>query len=246
MNHPIFSNAFYKSHTTIKLNRYTYTLNNSSNTEDPSSISQSPQRLQQYPQVTFTQILVFPLSDLVFILVRLPIIFVICMVWIVQICLFYPHLSTLLLDLAATRPLSPFTCLCVILRPIANYIDFALIFVNSIWGKGLLLFCFLNCFLCVCPLPMMWIHCWVYIYIPIFQWWVSLFFGCLLFLPSIFLMPMECIFFFLYGAIFHNTWLSEIQSFLTKYTLKISFYFKIKSKAMRNKLKFSLTHDYYL
>ena len=50
-------------------------------------------------------------------------------------------------------------------------------------------------FLCVCPLPMMRIHCWVYIYIPIFQWWESLFFGCLLFLPSIFLMPMECIFF---------------------------------------------------
>jgi hypothetical protein len=41
-----------------------------------------------------------------------------------------------------------------------------------------------------------------YIYIPIFQWWESLFFSCLLFFfPSIFIIPMECIFFLIWSNI---------------------------------------------
>jgi len=64
---------------------------------------------------------------------------------------------------------SPFTCLCAILWSIANCIDFALIFVILSEARDFCYFAFLIVFLCVCPLPMMWIHCWVYIYIPIFQ-----------------------------------------------------------------------------
>ena len=158
-------------------------------------------------------------------------IFVVFMVWIMQICLFYPHLSTLLLDLTTTRPLSPFTFLCAIVRSVTNYIWFCFDLCNSVWCKGLLLFCFL----CVCPLPMMWIRCWVYLCFYILVMRIS-FLQLRFVLPSIFVMPMECIIFFLYGAIFRNMWLSEIQSFLTKYTLKIRFYFEIKSKGIRNKL----------
>jgi hypothetical protein len=115
---------------------------------------------------------------------------------------------------------------------------------NSIWGKGLLLFCFLNCFLCVCSLPMMWIHCWVYLhsYIPVMR--ISF-----LQLPFVFFSihiynPYGMYIFSYMEQYFIR--LSEIQSFLTNYTLKIRFCFEIKSKGIRKKLKFSMTHDYYL